>query len=295
MKVPFSWLKEYVDIDVTAQELEDKLFGCGFEVEELIDLSAEIDRVVVGVVKECTPVEGTHLCTCKVDCGEYGNDIQIVTGAPNVHEGELVVVIGSNGAGKSTLVRSIMGLVKPTAGEILFIGEHMEHMKSQDIVKKGLCLILEGRQLFAEMTVEEHLLMGAYTHRKNKDEVEKNLRRVYNLFPVLEENKNRIASSFSGGEQQMITLGRGLMLDPKLLIIDEMSLGLAPKVISTLFALIKQLNHEHMSILLIEQNAQQALKIADRGYVLENGRITMTGKGAELLNNEEVKTAYLGL
>ena len=154
-----------------------------------------------------------------------------------VHEGELVVVIGSNGAGKSTLVRSIMGLVKPTAGEILFMGEHMEHMKSQDIVKKGLCLILEGRQLFAEMTVEEHLLMGAYTHRKNKDEVEKNLRRVYNLFPVLEENKNRIASSFSGGEQQMITLGRGLMLDPKLLIIDEMSLGLAPKVISTLFAL----------------------------------------------------------
>ena len=225
----------------------------------------------------------------------YG-EVPVLPGVSlEVHEGELVVVIGSNGAGKSTLVRSIMGLVKPTAGEILFMGEHMEHMKSQDIVKKGLCLILEGRQLFAEMTVEEHLLMGAYTHRKNKNEVEKNLRRVYNLFPVLEENKNRIASSFSGGEQQMITLGRGLMLDPKLLIIDEMSLGLAPKVISTLFALIKQLNHEHMSILLIEQNAQQALKIADRGYVLENGRITMTGKGAELLNNEEVKTAYLGL
>lgn len=255
--------------------------------------------ITVSKKEEGKPESKKNLLTVKnlsaaYDAGNVLEDVSL-----EVNEGELVVVIGANGAGKSTLVRTIMGFnekLKHRAGEVVFLGKHIEKMKSQNIVKEGLGMILEGRQLFPEMTVEEHLLMGAYTYKKDKAKIEENLKWVYNLFGYhLEPNKNRLASSFSGGQQQMITLGRGLMQRPKLLIIDEMSLGLAPLVIAELFELIKMLNDQGISILLIEQNARQALQIADRGYVLENGKITLTGIGEELLNNEQVKSAYLGL
>lgn len=210
-------------------------------------------------------------------------------------EGELVVVVGSNGAGKSTLVRTICGLNKCQSGKIEFDGQEIQNMEPFRVSACGISRVPEGRQLFPGMTARENLEIGAYNMRKDKKRVEEDIEKIFAMFPVLKKNQNRIASTFSGGEQQMLAVGRALMSKPRILLIDEMSLGLAPIVISELFGKIQELNKTGMSILLIEQNARQALRIADRAYVLENGKISMEGTGQELLNDDKVKEAYLGL
>ncbi|MBS4212725.1 MULTISPECIES: ABC transporter ATP-binding protein [Neobacillus] len=213
----------------------------------------------------------------------------------HINEGELVVVVGANGAGKSTLLRTITGLNPAESGSIQYMGKEIANQSPTTLPATGLCMVPEGRQLFPEMTAKENLLIGAYHYRKDSKRVANNLKKVYEMFPVLEKNADRIASTFSGGEQQMISIGRGLMSEPKILMIDELSLGLAPMVTEALFKTIKELNRSGISIMLIEQNARQALKIADRAYVMESGRIVMEGSGEELLNDDHVRVAYLGL
>ena len=213
----------------------------------------------------------------------------------HVDEGELVVVVGANGTGKSTLLRSISGMNPIAGGEILFCGEKITGLPSSLIARKGLCMVPEGRQLFPELSARDNLLIGAYPYRKDKARVQKNLDFAYQMFPAIRRYEDRMANTFSGGEQQMISIARGLMSEPKLMMIDEMSLGLAPMIIADLFKVIKRLNAQGISILLVEQNARQALRIADRAYVMENGRMVMEGSGKELLENEHVKVAYLGM
>ena len=213
----------------------------------------------------------------------------------HVDEGELVVVVGANGTGKSTLLRSISGMNPIAGGEILFCGEKITGLPSSLIARKGLCMVPEGRQLFPELSARDNLLIGAYPYRKDKARVQKNLDFAYQMFPAIRKYEDRMANTFSGGEQQMISIARGLMSEPKLMMIDEMSLGLAPMIIADLFTVIKRLNAQGISILLVEQNARQALRIADRAYVMENGRMVMEGSGKELLENEHVKVAYLGM
>lgn len=213
----------------------------------------------------------------------------------HVDEGELVVVVGANGTGKSTLLRSISGMNPIAGGEILFCGEKITGLPSSLIARKGLCMVPEGRQLFPELSARDNLLIGAYPYRKDKARVQKNLDFAYQMFPAIRKYEDRMANTFSGGEQQMISIARGLMSEPKLMMIDEMSLGLAPMIIADLFKVIKRLNAQGISILLVEQNARQALRIADRAYVMENGRMMMEGSGKELLENEHVKVAYLGM
>ena len=213
----------------------------------------------------------------------------------HVAEGELVVVVGANGPGKSTLLRSISGMNPIAGGEILFCGEKITGLPSSLIARKGLCMVPEGRQLFPELSARDNLLIGAYPYRKDKARVQKNLDFAYQMFPAIRKYEDRMANTFSGGEQQMISIARGLMSEPKLMMIDEMSLGLAPMIIADLFKVIKRLNAQGISILLVEQNARQALRIADRAYVMENGRMVMEGSGKELLENEHVKVAYLGM
>jgi branched-chain amino acid transport system ATP-binding protein len=212
-----------------------------------------------------------------------------------VKEGELVVVVGANGAGKSTLLRTLNAIYQPISGSIEFQGASMLGLYPYDVINRGLCMVPEGRQLFPGLTARENLLLGAYYYKRDKKRVRNNLEKVYELFPILKKNEGRIASTFSGGEQQMISIGRGLMSEPKLMMIDEMSLGLAPLVISNLFEVIRELNKNNISILLVEQNARQALRIADRAYVMENGKISLDGTGKELLENDHVKVAYLGM
>ena len=213
----------------------------------------------------------------------------------HVDEGELVVVVGANGTGKSTLLRSISGMNPIAGGEILFCGEKITGLPSSLIARKGLCMVPEGRQLFPELSARDNLLIGAYPYRKDKARVQKNLDFAYQMFPAIRKYEDRMANTFSGGEQQMISIARGLMSEPKLMMIDEMSLGLAPMIIADLFKVIKRLNAQGISILLVEQNTRQALRIADRAYVMENGRMVMEGSGKELLENEHVKVAYLGM
>ena len=183
----------------------------------------------------------------------------------------------------------------PAGGEILFCGEKITGLPSSLIARKGLCMVPEGRQLFPELSARDNLLIGAYPYRKDKARVQKNLDFAYQMFPAIRKYEDRMANTFSGGEQQMISIARGLMSEPKLMMIDEMSLGLAPMIIADLFKVIKRLNAQGISILLVEQNARQALRIADRAYVMENGRMVMEGSGKELLENEHVKVAYLGM
>ncbi|MBQ8418322.1 MAG: ABC transporter ATP-binding protein [Phascolarctobacterium sp.] len=210
-----------------------------------------------------------------------------------VPEGKIVTLIGANGAGKSTLLRSIIGLVKPGAGKISYEEKDITGLNSQKIVKTGITLVPEGRRVFPNLTVLENLKIGAYL-RNDKEEIEKDIRWIYDLFPRLEERSWQMAGTLSGGEQQMLAVGRALMCRPKVLMMDEPSLGLAPLVIKDIFKIIQEINKRGMTILLIEQNANMALKIADIAYVLETGRITMTGTGKELLENPEIKAAYLG-
>lgn len=210
-----------------------------------------------------------------------------------VPEGKIVTLIGANGAGKSTLLRSIIGLVKPGAGEISYEGKNITGLNSQKVVQTGITLVPEGRRVFPNLTVLENLKIGAYL-RNDKEGIEKDIRWIYDLFPRLEERSWQMAGTLSGGEQQMLAVGRALMSRPKVLMMDEPSLGLAPLVIKDIFKIIQEINNKGMTILLIEQNANMALKIADIAYVLETGRITMTGTGKELLENPEIKAAYLG-
>lgn len=210
-----------------------------------------------------------------------------------VPDGKIVTLIGANGAGKSTLLRSIIGLVKARSGSITYDGKELRGLNSQKIVEQGITLVPEGRRVFPNLTVLENLQIGAYL-RSDKDGIEKDIRWAYELFPRLEERSWQMAGTLSGGEQQMLAVARALMSRPRVLMMDEPSLGLAPLIIKDIFNIIQEINRRGMTILLIEQNANMALKIADAAYVLETGRITMSGTGRELLENPEIKAAYLG-
>ena len=211
----------------------------------------------------------------------------------NVPEGKIITLIGANGAGKSTLLRTIIGLVKPESGKISYNEKEITALNSQKIVTTGITLVPEGRRVFSNLTVLENLKIGAYM-RNDKAESAKDIEWIYRLFPRLKERNWQLAGTLSGGEQQMLAVGRALMCRPKLIMMDEPSLGLAPLVIKDIFRIIQEINAKGMTILLIEQNANMALKIADWAYVLETGRITMEGTGKELLENPQIREAYLG-
>lgn len=211
-----------------------------------------------------------------------------------IPEGKIVTLVGANGAGKSTTLRSITKLVTPAEGSITYDGKELTAMSTQDIVKMGITLVPEGRHVFADMTVEENLKIGAYL-RKDKQNFAKEIEFIHEMFPILKNRSKQLSGTLSGGEQQMLAVGRALMSKPKVLMMDEPSLGLAPLVIKDIFEIIKKVNKEQkMTILLIEQNANAALKIADYGYVMETGNIGLEGTGEELLANERVKELYLG-
>ncbi|HEX2258301.1 MAG TPA: ABC transporter ATP-binding protein [Actinomycetota bacterium] len=222
----------------------------------------------------------------------YGK-IEAVKGiSVGVNEGEMVALIGANGAGKSTTLKTISGLHRPSGGSITFMGDRIDSLAPHEIVQRGICMVPEGRRIFPAMTVWENLQMGAY-HRRDGEESE-DLDRVLELFPVLKERLKQLGGTLSGGEQQMLAIGRGLMSRPKLLMMDEPSMGLAPIVAERIFETIDEINGQGVSVLLVEQNAQAALTSADRGYVLETGEISLVGEAGELLSNEGVRKAYLG-
>ncbi|HHW41220.1 MAG TPA: ABC transporter ATP-binding protein [Syntrophomonadaceae bacterium] len=210
-----------------------------------------------------------------------------------VDEGEIVSLIGANGAGKSTTLRAISGVVRSASGRILFRGEELMKLPAHQIVRKGIAQVPEGRRVFANLTVLENLEMGAYT-RSDQREVRRNLESVLDRFPRLRERRNQVAGTLSGGEQQMLAIGRALMTRPRLMLLDEPSMGLAPLLVKEIFSIIQEINREGTTILLVEQNARMALQIAHRAYVLETGRIVLEGPARELLDREEVKKAYLG-
>ncbi|MGG3470635.1 ABC transporter ATP-binding protein [Neobacillus pocheonensis] len=211
-----------------------------------------------------------------------------------VNTGEIVVLLGANGAGKSTTFRTISGLSKPSVGEVLFEGEKINKKSADQTVQLGIGQCPEGRKLFPAMSVEENLNMGAYVHRRKKAQIKQSLEHVYELFPILKEKRNDPAGSLSGGQQQMVAIGRALMSKPKLMLLDEPSIGLAPLIVEQMFEVIQKINKEGTTILLAEQNANAALKIADKGYVFENGSIVLQGTSAELFANDEVRKAYIG-
>ena len=210
-----------------------------------------------------------------------------------VGEGEIVTLIGANGAGKSTTLRTISGLLKPKTGEINFLGKNIAGMPAHKIVREGISQVPEGRRIFAEMTVQENLELGAFT-RTDKDEIQNDFKMVFGRFPRLEERRLQQAGTLSGGEQQMLAMGRALMSRPKLLLLDEPSMGLAPLLIREIFSIIADINKTGTTVLLVEQNANMALSIANRAYVLETGRITISGDAKELAASEEIRKAYLG-
>ena len=210
-----------------------------------------------------------------------------------VNEGEVVSLIGANGAGKTTILRTLSGLVRPSAGKIQFLGKEIQKLPAQKIVAGGLSQVPEGRHVLPGLTVMENLEMGAFL-KKNREENQANLKKVFSRFPRLEERKNQDAATLSGGEQQMLAMGRALMSTPKLLLLDEPSMGLAPIFIQEIFDIIQDIQKQGTTVLLIEQNANKALAISDRGYVLETGKIVLSGTGKELAASDEVRKAYLG-
>jgi branched-chain amino acid transport system ATP-binding protein len=210
-----------------------------------------------------------------------------------VNEGEIVTLIGANGAGKTTTMQSIMGFIHPKAGEITYEGKSIVGVPTHKIMRQGLTQVPEGRRIFSELNVYENLIMGAYTNH-DRAQIKRDLEEIYTLFPRLCERKNQMAGMLSGGEQQMLAMGRALMSHPKLLMLDEPSMGLAPILVSQVFDMIKHLNEKGTTILLVEQNAEKALSIADRAYVMETGSITLSGTGAELAASEKVRESYLG-
>jgi len=221
----------------------------------------------------------------------YGKIHAIKDVSFEVNEGEIVTLIGANGAGKSTTLKTVSGLLRSKTGSVTFCGEDIGRTEAFKLVSKGLAHVPEGRRIFLQMTVEENLEMGAYT---SKGDVSADLAEIYRRFPRLEERKHQIAGTLSGGEQQMLAMGRAMMSHPKLLILDEPSMGLAPILVQQIFDIIKELHRQGTTILLVEQNAEMALSIADRAYVLESGRVVLTGTGEELAASDEIKKAYLG-
>jgi len=230
-----------------------------------------------------------------VDAG-YGNLSVLRRVSIHVSAGEIVTIVGANGAGKTTLLRTIVGLVRARAGEIVFDGQGITRLATERIVADGCSLVPEGRQVFAPMEVRENLLLGVHVQlaRGNRHEVARDLERVHDLFPILAKRDRQLAGTLSGGEQQMLAIARALMARPKLVMLDEPSMGLAPLVVKDIFAIVKRISAEGTTVLLVEQNARSALRIATRGYVLETGRIVLQGTAEELLANRDVQRAYLG-
>jgi branched-chain amino acid transport system ATP-binding protein len=225
---------------------------------------------------------------------KYGSLTAIHNVNIEVCEGEIVVLLGANGAGKSTTFRAISGLNRPSEGEIIFEGKAIGKRSPDRIVQLGIVQCPEGRKLFSDMTVNANLLMGAYVHRRKKEQIKQSLKATYEMFPILHDKRNDPAGSLSGGQQQMLAIGRAFMSKPKLMMLDEPSVGLAPLIVEQMFAVIRQINKEGTTILLAEQNAYAALKIADKGYVFENGSIVVEGSSDELFTNDDVRKAYLG-
>jgi len=209
-------------------------------------------------------------------------------------EGEIVTVLGANGAGKSTLLQAVTGLVPISAGSVIFSGQPINGIPTYEIVRKGISLSPEGRKVFPTLTVEENLNLGAYTRREHKEEISEAKKRVYALFPILDERSSQLSGTLSGGEQQMLAIGRALMSNPRILLLDEPSLGLAPILVKQIFDIIREINRQGTTILLVEQNAHKALGVASRGYVLENGFIVASGPAHELNSDTKVQEAYLG-
>jgi branched-chain amino acid transport system ATP-binding protein len=224
----------------------------------------------------------------------YGNIHALKGVSLHVRAGEIVTLIGANGAGKSTLVNTICGLVKPRKGSIEFLGRPIQSQPPESIVRHGIALVPEGRQIFSTLSVQANLEMGAFLHRRNTRQVRDDMDRMFERFPILQQRSQQLAGTLSGGEQQMLAISRALMSRPQLLVLDEPSMGLAPLVIREIFNIIRTLHDEGRTILLIEQNARAALQIADRGYVLETGKVVLEGEGSTLLEHREVKRAYLG-
>ena len=224
----------------------------------------------------------------------YG-DVQIVYDVSlQIDRGEVVSLVGSNGAGKTTIMKTISGLLRPLSGEILFEEARVDRLRPARIVELGISQVPEGRKLFGTMTVENNLEMGAIRRQARRNKAS-NLEKVFKLFPILSERRNQIAGSLSGGEQQMLAIGRSLMSEPKLVIMDEPSLGLSPLLVKSILETVAKIKKEETTVLLVEQNLVQSLKISDRGYILENGRIVKSGRGSELLQDEDIKRNYLGI
>jgi len=230
----------------------------------------------------------------KVQSG-YGNKLAIKNVSLEIRQGEIITLIGANGAGKSTTLMTICGVVPCRTGRIAFQDRDIQALAPEAIVRLGICQVPEGRHIFPDLTVKENLDMGAFL-RKDREGIKKDMDYVFSLFPILAERRHQDGGNLSGGEQQMLAMSRALMARPQLLLLDEPSMGLAPLVIKQIFEIIKHINEENTTtIFLVEQNANQALRIADRGYVMENGEITLTGKAQELLANKDIQKAYLGI
>ncbi|MBS4212499.1 MULTISPECIES: ABC transporter ATP-binding protein [Neobacillus] len=223
----------------------------------------------------------------------YGNIHALKGVSLDINQGEIVTLIGANGAGKSTLLKTLSGLLKPKTGEIVFEGEHVAGKVPQLIVKRGISQVPEGRRVFANMSVEENLELGAFL-RKDKKGIQEDFEKIYQLFPRLLERKKQLSGTLSGGEQQMLAMGRALMARPRLLLLDEPSMGLAPLLVKTIFQIIEEINKTGTTILLVEQNANMALSIADRAYVIETGKIVASGLAEELSASDQIRKAYLG-
>ncbi|MBD7944304.1 ABC transporter ATP-binding protein [Psychrobacillus sp. FSL K6-2684] len=223
----------------------------------------------------------------------YGNIQALHNVTIEVNEGEIVTLIGANGAGKSTLLKTLSGLLKPKKGKIEFLGKSISGKAAQTIVKSGISHVPEGRRVFSNLTVEENLELGAFL-RKDKAGISSDLNKVYETFPRLLERKKQLSGTLSGGEQQMLAIGRAIMAKPKLVLLDEPSMGLAPLMVQTIFKVIEEINNDGATVLLVEQNAHMALSVANRGYVIETGKVVLSGPSAELQSSEEVKLAYLG-
>ncbi len=241
------------------------------------------------------PEGETNLLDVRGLAGGY-DDVQVLWGVDlSVREGEIVAIVGSNGVGKSTFLRMLSGVLPHRAGTITLDGTSLEGMAPEDVVAKGISHVPEGRRLFAAMSVEENLLMGAYARNMTDQELKGDVERVYRFFPRLAERKSQLAGSMSGGEQQMCAIGRGLMARPRLLLIDELSLGLAPRLVEELCGFVRQINEEGVAIILVEQDVLTAFELASRAYVFETGRVTISGASDALLANPQVKKAYLGM